>query len=230
MVIGGAALNPDAELFLKKIKFPFTIGYGMTECGPLISYKGWKETRNASAGKILPLMEHRIDSSDPFNEPGEILVRCENLMYGYYKFEEATKQTIDEEGWLHTGDVGVTDSEGYIYIKGRSKSMILGASGQNIYPEEIEAKLNNMNYVLESLILENSKKKLVALVVPDKDALKIHHKALDDLPGLLEENRKHLNKIVANYEQVSAIKIHYDEFEKTPKRSIKRFLYLDAVE
>ncbi len=173
VVLGGAGLSADVEKFFKKIKFPFTIGYGMTECGPLISYDGWKTSRPGSSGIILSgIMELKIDSSDPYSEVGEILVKGENLMNGYYKNDEATAATIDKDGWLHTGDLGITDREGYIYIRGRSKSMLLGPSGQNIYPEEIEAKLNNMPYIVESVVLMNEDHKLEALVYLDMDALK----------------------------------------------------------
>lgn len=224
-VLGGAALSVEVEKFFKKIKFPFTIGYGMTECGPLISYDGWKTVRPGSSGKILEgIMELKIDSSDPYNEVGEILVKGENLMNGYYKNEEATKATIDEDGWLHTGDLGVTDAEGYIYIKGRSKSMHLGPSGQNIYPEEIEAKLNNMPYISESIVLMNDDHKLEALVNPDMEAVKADG-VEDVLAQKMEENRKEINKELKAYEGILKIHIHMEEFIKTPKRSIKRFLY-----
>lgn len=223
-VLGGAALSAEVETFMRKIKFPFTIGYGMTECGPLISYAGYETTRPASSGKILDIMELRIDSTDPYNEPGEILVRGENLMEGYYKNEEATRATIDSDGWLHTGDLGVTDKDGFIYIKGRSKSMLLGPSGQNIYPEEIEAKLNNLPYVSESVVLMNSNHRLEALVFPDAEQAKSDG-VEGDLAARMEENRKALNQQLASYEALVKIHIHEREFEKTPKRSIKRFLY-----
>jgi long-chain acyl-CoA synthetase len=223
-VLGGAALGAEVEAFMTKIKFPFTIGYGMTECGPLISYEGHATTRKGSSGKILDIMELKIDSSDPVSEPGEILVRGENLMEGYYKNEEATRATIDSEGWLHTGDLGVTDSDGFIYIKGRSKSMLLGPSGQNIYPEEIEAKLANLPYVNEAVVLMNSSHRLEALVFPDFEQVKADG-VEGELAARMEENRKHLNQQVASYEAVVKIHIHDKEFEKTPKRSIKRFLY-----
>lgn len=224
VVIGGAAFNKDAEIFFTKIKFPFTVGYGMTECGPLISYAGWKETKLGSAGKLVDTLEIKIDSPDPYNEIGEIMVRGENLMQGYYKNEEATRDVIDEEGWLHTGDLGVIDKENFIFIKGRSKSMILGPSGQNIYPEEIEDKINNMLYVTESVVVER-KGRLVALIYPDKD--KIEKDGIDEnrLKEIMEENRKELNQMVAGYMGVSEFRINAEEFEKTPKRSIRRFLY-----
>jgi long-chain acyl-CoA synthetase len=223
-VLGGAALSAEVEEFFRKIRFPFSIGYGMTECGPLISYDGWKTTRPASSGKVLDIMELKIDSADPFNEPGEILVRGENLMEGYYKNEEATDATIDKEGWLHTGDLGVTDKDGYIYIKGRSKSMLLGPSGQNIYPEEIEARLVNLPYIAEAVVLMNKDHRLEALVYPDYDQAKADG-VEDELSAKMEENRKAINQILASYESIKKIHLHQTEFEKTPKRSIKRFLY-----
>lgn len=223
-VLGGAALSAEVEAFMTKIKFPYTIGYGMTECGPLISYEGWATTRKASSGKILDVMELKIDSADPFNEPGEILVKGENLMEGYYKNEEATKATVDADGWLHTGDLGVTDKDGFIYIKGRSKSMLLGPSGQNIYPEEIEARLVNMPYISEAVVLMNSNYKLEALVYPDPDQVKADGVA-EKLEARMEENRKAINQQLTAYESLLKIHIHDSEFEKTPKRSIKRFLY-----
>jgi long-chain acyl-CoA synthetase len=223
-VLGGAGLAADVENFFVKIKFPFTIGYGMTECGPLISYEGHETTRKGSSGKILDIMELKIDSADPFNEPGEILVKGENLMDGYYKNEEDTKAAIDADGWLHTGDLGITDADGFIYIKGRSKNMLLGPSGQNIYPEEIEAKLCNLPYISEAVVLMNRDHRLEALVYPDPDQVKADG-VEDVLAAKMEENRKALNQQVAAYESLLKIHIHGTEFEKTPKRSIKRFLY-----
>jgi long-chain acyl-CoA synthetase len=223
-VLGGAALGKEVEDFMTKIKFPFTIGYGMTECGPLISYEGFATTRKGSSGKILDIMELRIDSPNPYTEPGEILVKGENLMEGYYKNEEATRATIDEDGWLHTGDLGVTDKDGFIYIKGRSKSMLLGSSGQNIYPEEIESKLINLPYISEAVVLMNSEHRLEALVFPDADQVKAEGVG-DKLVARMEDNRKAVNQQLAAYETLLKIHIHDKEFEKTPKRSIKRFLY-----
>ncbi len=230
IVLGGAGLSYDVEKFFKRIKFPFTIGYGMTECGPLIAYDGWETSRTASSGKILEgTMEVKIDSSDPYMEIGEILVKGENLMTGYYKNEEATAATIDKEGWLHTGDLGVTDPDGYIYIKGRSKSMLLGPSGQNIYPEEIEAKLNNMPFIVESIVLMNDNHRLEALVYLDADQVKAAGVG-ELLAEKMEENRKELNKQLKAYEGLAKLHIHEEEFAKTPKRSIKRFQYsLDNV-
>ncbi len=223
-VLGGAALGAEVEDFMTKIKFPFTIGYGMTECGPLMSYEGFATTRKGSSGKILDIMELKIDSEEPYTVPGEIMVKGENLMEGYYKNEEATKATIDEEGWLHTGDLGVTDEDGFIYIKGRSKSMLLGPSGQNIYPEEIESRLCNLPYISEAVVLMNSSHKLEALVYPDFDQAKAD-KVEAELEAKMEENRKEYNYHAAAFETLLKIHIHEAEFEKTPKRSIKRFLY-----
>jgi long-chain acyl-CoA synthetase len=223
-VLGGAALGAEVEDFMTKIKFPFTIGYGMTECGPLMSYEGFATTRKGSSGKILDVMELKIDSEEPYMVPGEILVKGENLMEGYYKNEEATKAAIDEEGWLHTGDLGLTDEDGFIYIKGRSKSMLLGPSGQNIYPEEIESRLCNLPYISEAVVLMNSSHKLEALVYPDFDQAKAD-KVEAEMEAKMEENRKEYNHHAAAYETLLKIHIHEAEFEKTPKRSIKRFLY-----
>ena len=225
VIIGGAAMNPEVTDFFYKIKFPFTIGYGMTECGPLISYAPWSAFIPGSAGKILDIMEARIESDDPYNTTGEIQVRGENVMKGYYKNEEATREVFTEDGWLKTGDLGTIDANGFIYIRGRSKTMLLSSNGQNIFPEEIEAKLNNMPFVLESLIIERNKK-LVALVYPDYDSLdSLGLNTPDNLKTVMDENLKNLNKLVGNYEQVSTIQLYPTEFEKTPKKSIKRFLY-----
>ncbi len=224
VVIGGAAFNKDAEDFFHAIRFPFTIGYGMTECGPLISYDGWRTTRLRSAGKIVDSLEVRIDSGDPFNEVGEILVRGENVMMGYYKNETATREVIDKDGWLHTGDLGVIDRDNYIYIRGRSKDMLLGASGQNIYPEEIEARINNLPYVLESVVIRE-KDRLVALIFPDKELMDKENIDEEALMQIMKDNRKDLNQFVAGYMNVAEFRIHPEEFEKTPKKSIKRFLY-----
>lgn len=227
VVIGGAALNKDVELFLKKIGFNFTVGYGMTECGPLISYANWDKAKLGSAGKMVDTLEVKINSNDPYNEIGEIMVRGENVMYGYYKNIEATEQAIDKDGWLHTGDLGIIDEENYVFIKGRNKSMILGASGENIYPEEIEAKLNNMPYIQESVVIE-SDNKLIALVYPDLDAVDQDKISEARLVEIMEENKVAANLQLARYMQISKVKIYPEEFEKTPKRSIKRFLYTAA--
>ncbi|MCH5236586.1 MAG: AMP-binding protein [Muribaculaceae bacterium] len=224
VIVGGAPLNHEVEEFLHKIKFPFTVGYGMTECGPLISYTPWKEFIVGSSGKTLPIMESKVDSVDPENVPGEICVRGVNRMKGYYKNPKATEQVIDKEGWLHTGDMGTRTPDGTLFIRGRNKTMILSASGQNIYPEEIEAKLNNMPFVAESLVVDRDGK-LVALVYPDFDATDKLGVSYSDIDSLMENVRKELNNIIAPYEQISKIILMPNEFEKTPKRSIKRFLY-----
>lgn len=230
VIIGGAAMNPEVTDFFYKIRFPFTIGYGMTECAPLISYAPWNEFIPGSAGKVLDIMEVRIDSNDPYNITGEIQVRGENVMKGYYKNEEATREVFTPDGWLKTGDLGTIDANGSIYIRGRSKTMLLGSNGQNIFPEEIESKLNNLPFVMESLIIERNKK-LVALVYPDYESLdSLGLNTPDSLKTVMDENLKNLNKLVGNYEQVSKIQLYPTEFEKTPKKSIKRFLYNSIAE
>ncbi|MDR0811465.1 MAG: AMP-binding protein [Paludibacter sp.] len=223
IIIGGAPLNAEVEEFFTKIKFPFTVGYGMTECAPLISHCPSREFVPKSAGKILDIMEVKIIAPNK-NGIGEICVRGENVMAGYYKNPEATAQIIDKDGWLHTGDLGTVDSEGNVFIKGRNKTMILSSSGQNIYPEEIEARLNNLPFVMESLVIENSGK-LIALVCPDYEAVDAEHLDTARLEDVMEENRKTLNSMVAGYEAVSKIQLYPHEFEKTPKKSIKRYLY-----
>ena len=225
VIVGGAPLNAEVEAFLHRIKFPFTVGYGMTECGPLISYTHHSEFIPRSSGRILErYMQVKIDSSDPELIPGEICVRGENVMAGYYKNREATEKVIDKDGWLHTGDMGTVNNDDTIFIKGRYKTMILGANGQNIYPEEIESKLNNMPFIMESLVIEKDGR-LVALVYPDYEAVDDYGIANEDLPVVMEEIRKNLNKEVAPYEQIAKIHLYPTEFEKTPKRSIKRHLY-----
>ena len=224
IVIGGAALSNDVEKFFRKIKFRFTVGYGMTECGPLISYAPWYKTQPLSAGRMVDRMEIRIDSPDPYNVVGEILVKGDNLMLGYYKNEDATSETIDQDGWLHTGDLGVTDSNQFIYIKGRCKNMLLGANGQNIYPEEIEVKLSNMPMVAECVVVERDGK-LVGLVFPDNDAINERGVSDSQLEELMEENRLLVNKDLPRYSQLSRIEFVKEEFEKTPKRNIKRYRY-----
>lgn len=225
VIVGGAPLNAEVEAFLHRIKFPFTVGYGMTECGPLISYTHHSEFIPRSSGRILEgYMQVKIDSSNPELIPGEICVRGENVMAGYYKNQEATEKMIDKDGWLHTGDMGTVNNDDTIFIKGRYKTMILGASGQNIYPEEIESKLNNMPFIMESLVIEKDGR-LVALVYPDYEAVDDYGIANEDLPVVMEEIRKNLNKEVAPYEQIAKIHLYPTEFEKTPKRSIKRYLY-----
>lgn len=225
IIVGGAPLNKEVEDFLHKIKFPFTVGYGMTECGPLISHTPWREFISTSSGRTLPgIMESKILSEDPENIPGEICVRGENRMQGYYKNPEATELVIDDEGWLHTGDMGTRSADGTIFIKGRSKTMILSSNGQNIYPEEIESKLNNMPYVGESLVVERNNR-LIALVYPDYEAMDANGIGAYQLRDIMEQVRKDLNKLVAPYEKIDKIQLIANEFEKTPKRSIKRYLY-----
>ena len=224
IVIGGAAFNQEAEKFFREINFPYTVGYGMTECGPLISYAAWDVNRLGSSGKSVDTLEVIIDSPEPESIVGEILLRGENVMEGYYKNKEATKEIIDEDGWLHTGDLGIIDKDGFIYIKGRSKSLILGASGQNIYPEELESMLNTKYGVAESVVV-NRDDKLVALIYADPDVAENDKLSEQQLEELFENYRKEINAQVAGYMQIARIEIHKEEFEKTPKRSIKRFLY-----
>lgn len=225
VIIGGAALNGEVEAFLHKIKFPFTVGYGMTECGPLISYDHNYDFIPTSCGKILDnIMEVRIDSSDPYNVVGEIQVRGENVMKGYYKNEEATKAAFTEDGWLKTGDLGTIDKDNRIFIRGRCKTMLLSANGQNIFPEEIESRLNNLPFVSESIVVSREGK-LIALVYPDYEAMDEANVNQDMLPDIMDRNKKTLNGMVAGYENISAIQIYPCEFEKTPKKSIKRYLY-----
>lgn len=227
IIVGGAAFNSEIEEFLHKIGFNFTVGYGATECAPIISYADWKEFKPGSCGKAAPRMEVKINSSDPQYVVGEILTRGANVMLGYFKNPEATAAVLDKDGWYHTGDLGIIDEDGYIYIKGRSKNMLLGASGQNIYPEEIEDKLNTLPYVSECVVIQKGEK-LYGLVFPDFD--EAEKAGLDEagLRAAMEQNRKDLNVMVASYEQLSGIRIMQEEFEKTPKRSIKRFLYENA--
>lgn len=225
VIVGGAAMNQVVTDFLYKIKFPFTIGYGMTECGPLISYDHNNEYVPGSCGQILKgIMKVRIDSEDPYNKVGEIQVSGENVMKGYYKNDEATQNVFTEDGWLRTGDLGTIDHDNRIFIRGRSKTMILGASGQNIYPEEIESKLNNLPFVMESLVVEKNGK-LIGMVYPDYDTVDSTGISHTDLPVIMEQNRIELNKLLAPYETISEIQLYPTEFEKTPKKSIKRYLY-----
>lgn len=224
VIIGGAAFNSEIEQFLNKIGFNFTVGYGTTECAPIICYQDWTLQRLGSCGVAAPRMEVRINSRDPQNEVGEILVRGANVMLGYYKNPEATAETIDKDGWYHTGDLGVMDEDGYLYIRGRCKNMLLGSNGQNIYPEEIEDKLNTLPYVSECIVIQKGDK-LYGLIHPDYD--EVQKAGLDEaaLMEQMEQNRRDLNTMVNNYEQIAGIKLFTEEFEKTPKRSIKRFLY-----
>jgi long-chain acyl-CoA synthetase len=224
MIVGGAALNKDVEIFLRKIGFPLTIGYGMTECGPLISYAPWDETKPQSAGRIVHRMEVKIDSDDPYNKVGEILVRGENNMIGYYKNKQATSEMLDSEGWLHTGDLGVIDKDNFIFIKGRSKNMILGPSGQNIYPEEIEAVINNKEYVQECLVREDNGK-IEALVYPDYEAVDAEDLGDQDIEKILQKIKKEVNQELPAFMNISRIVLFPEEFEKTPKKSIKRYKY-----
>lgn len=224
LVIGGAALNEEVQEVLRRAGFAFTIGYGMTECGPLISYAGWREARFNSAGRCVDQLEMRIDSPDPENVVGEILVRGDNVMKGYYKNEKATREILDHDGWLHTGDLGTMDSDGFLYIKGRSKSMILGPSGQNIYPEEIEARINAFPLVQESIVVDR-KEGLVALIYPDMEMVDAKKMKDQAILSHFEMYRKQLNNEIPNYMQVARFQVVSTEFEKTPKRSIKRFLY-----
>ena len=228
IIVGGAAFNQEIEAFLHSINFPYTVGYGMTECGPIISYEDWKNFKASSCGKAAPRMEIKILSRDPENIPGEIITRGDNVMLGYYKNQEATDEVIDSEGWLHTGDLGVMDAEGNVTIKGRSKNMLLGPSGQNIYPEEIEDKLNNMPYVNESIVIQALDGKLAALIYPDFELAFANGMSEKQVEEQMEANRVALNTQIAAYEQVARVKIYHEEFEKTPKKSIKRFLYQEA--
>ena len=227
IIIGGAPFNAEVEAFLKKIGFPYTIAYGMTECGPIICSSRWETLKLASCGKATSRMEVRIDSPDPKTHAGEIVCRGMNMMLGYYKNPEATAQIIDANGWLHTGDLGTLDEEGYVTVRGRSKNLLLTSSGQNIYPEEIESKLNNMPYVAESLIVLQHEK-LVAMIYPDFDGAFAHGLQQTDIQKVMEQNRIELNQQLPNYSQISKIKIHFEEFEKTAKKSIKRFMYQEA--
>ena len=224
IIIGGAAFNQEVEQFLKRIDFPYTVGYGATECAPIICYADYHDFVPGSCGKPVVHMEVRIDSDDPENVPGEILARGLNVMLGYYKNEEATRQTLDKDGWYHTGDLGTMDANGNVFIKGRSKNMLLSANGQNIYPEEIEDKLNSMALVNESIVIQQGDK-LVGLVHPDYDEAKGMRLTNDDIVAVMEQNRQELNAEMPAYSKLSTIKIQEEEFEKTPKKSIKRYLY-----
>lgn len=224
IVIGGAPFNIEAEMFFKKIKLPFSVGYGMTECGPLISYAPWTVNKMGASGRKVDTLEVKVDSADPVKIAGEIILRGENTMTGYYKNPEATREIIDNEGWLHTGDLGLIDRDGFIYIKGRSKSLILGSNGKNIYPEEIESLINNKSFISESLVVHRDEK-LVALIYPDNDSMAAHHVSKDDLVNIFEQYRKEVNANIPAYMSVSRFEIHPEEFVKTPKRSIKRYLY-----
>ncbi len=225
VIVGGAAFNQEIEQFLRSIDFPYTVGYGMTECGPIICYEDWKRFKAGSCGKAAPRMEVKILSPDPQHIVGEIVCRGDNVMMGYYKNPEATEEVLDKEGWLHTGDLGIMDAEGNVTIKGRSKNMLLGPSGQNIYPEEIEDKLNNMPFVAECIIIQQSDHRLAALIYPDFDDAFAHGMDEAAIEAKMEENRVALNAELPAYSQIARVKIYHEEFEKTPKKSIKRFLY-----
>lgn len=224
IIIGGAALNKDVEAFLRRIGFPYTVGYGMTECAPLIAYAPWNENKQGSCGRVVDRMETRIDSTNPQETPGVLWVKGANVMSGYYKNQEATDAAF-KDGWMNTGDICQIDSEGFIYIRGRDKNMILGPSGQNIYPEEIEQKLNNMPYVCESIVIDEEDNKLVALVYPDIDNATSQGISMAELEKMMQDNVTQLNKELPAYSQIKRVKVFHEEFEKTPKRSIKRYLY-----
>ena len=224
VIIGGAAFNQEVEKFLASLRFPYTVGYGATECAPIITYEDKKNFVPGSCGKAVPNMEVKILSNDPENIPGEIICRGPNVMLGYYKNEKLTEETIDPDGWMYTGDLGIMDKEGNLFIKGRSKSLILGPSGQNIYPEEIEDHLNNMQLVNESVVISENDK-LVALVYPDFDEAMKSGMSDEQIAAVMEQNRTELNAMLPAYEKISQIRIYHEEFEKTPKKSIKRFLY-----
>ena len=224
IIIGGAAFSPDIDRFLHKIKFPYTVGYGATECAPIICFSDWKEAKVGSCGKPVVNMEVKIMSDNPTKKAGEIICRGENVMLGYYKNPTATAEAIDSDGWYHTGDLGIFDKDGFLYIKGRCKSMLLGANGQNIYPEEIEARLNNLPFVSESLVIQEGER-LTGLVFPDYESIKEAGHNYSDVPALMEQNRVELNNQLPAYSRISSIRIQECEFEKTPKRSIKRYLY-----
>ena len=228
IVVGGAAFNQEIEAFMRSIDFPYTVGYGMTECAPLICYEDWKKFKAGSCGKAVANMEVKVLSADPANIPGEIICRGDNVMLGYYKNEEATKEALDADGWMHTGDLGVIDENGYVTIRGRSKNMLLGPSGQNIYPEEIEDKLNNMPYVNESIVIQALDGKLAALIYPDFELAFANGMSEKQVEEQMEANRVAVNAQIAAYEQIARVKIYHEEFEKTPKKSIKRFLYQEA--
>ena len=224
IIIGGAALNGEVEHFLKQIEFPFTVGYGATECAPIICYRDWKTFVPGSCGQAALHQEVRIDSTDPENTPGEIITKGPNVLLGYYKNDEATQAAIDSNGWFHTGDLATMDSDGNVFIKGRSKNMLLGSNGQNIYPEEIEDKLNSLTLVSEGLVIQEGEK-LVALVHPDYDEANILGLNTGDISEIMEHNRQQLNEEMPVYSKISVIRIQEEEFEKTPKKSIKRYLY-----
>ena len=224
VIIGGAAFNQEVEAFLKKIDFPYTVGYGATECAPIICYRDWQTFAQGSCGQAAYHMQVKINSVNPAEIPGEIMAKGLNVMLGYYKNEEATAETLDKDGWYHTGDLGTMDYDGNVYINGRSKNMLLGPNGQNIYPEEIEDKLNSMAMVVESVVVQRDNK-LVGLIYPDYDEAKNMRFNDEDIRNIMEQNRLQINELLPAYEKITEIEIRKEEFEKTPKRSIKRFLY-----
>lgn len=223
LITGGAPMNAEVELFMKKIKFPFTIGYGMTECGPLITYANWQDHRFESSGKKIKFMDIRINSPEPEKIPGEIILKGEQLFKGYYKSEEATREVM-HDGELYTGDIGTMDKDGFVYIRGRSKNMIVGSSGENIYPELMEQKLNNMPYVGEALVLERQNQ-IHAMIYPDLDALDVDHIQQSKIPEIMEQNRMELNKVLADFSRIAKVQIVGEPFQKTPTQKIKRYLY-----
>lgn len=224
VIIGGAAFNPEVERFFHKIGFPLTVGYGMTECAPIIGYADWKDAKLYSCGRSVMNMEIKIDSPDPENIPGEVLVKGANVFLGYYKNEEATASVFDKDGWFHTGDMGVMDKEGFLFLKGRSKCMILGPSGQNIYPEEIEGVVNNVTYVVDSLVIEDHGI-LVSLIYPDYHQAELDGLSKEELEAKIQETLPEINKQIPNYAKIAKIEFLPEDFERTPKRSIKRYLY-----
>lgn len=228
MIVGGAGLNQDVEKFFHDINFPITVGYGTTETGPLISYSDWKDFCPGSCGKVVDNMEVKIASKDPANIPGEIITRGLNVMLGYYKNKKATEEVLDKDGWFHTGDIGTMDKDGNLFIRGRLKNMLLGSNGQNVYPEEIEDKLNSMAMVNESIVIQHGDK-LVGLVHPDMDEVHSMGFTDDDLNNIMEQNRRELNTQLPPFCKISEIKLQYEEFQKTPKKSIKRYLYQNAA-
>ncbi|MBR3284927.1 MAG: AMP-binding protein, partial [Bacteroidales bacterium] len=224
VIMGGAGLNPEVEKFLRSIRFPFTVGYGMTECAPLITYAKWYKTRMGSCGKAIANCQIRIDSEDPQKIPGEVQVKGPNVFQGYYKNPDATAATFTEDGWFRTGDMGIIDSDGFLYLRGRSKCMILGPSGQNIYPEELESVINNVNYVSDSLVIEDNGS-LVALVYPDYHQASLDGMTPDQIKKRLEDSLPEINAEVPNYARIKRMEFLPEDFERTPKKSIKRYLY-----
>jgi long-chain acyl-CoA synthetase len=228
IIVGGASLNPEIEQFLKSIHYPITVGYGTTETAPLITFSDWHDFVSGSCGRPVDHMEVKINSEDPTNIPGELLTRGLNVMQGYYKNQEATKAALDKDGWYHSGDLATMSEDGHVFIRGRIKNMLLGSNGQNIYPEEIENKLNSMAMVNESIILQKDDQ-LVGLVHPDMEEAKLMGFTDDDLINIMEENRQQLNKMLPPFCKISNIRLHGEEFQKTPKKSIKRYLYQDTL-